>query len=389
MYKIFILFILSMSLFDSNPTFAQNYSDSLTQALTRHYQNSNLPGFAVAIINESGVLYQHGFGYADISQKRPFTPNTVLNLGSVSKTFAGVALVKAIEAGKITMDTKINDVLPFEIVHPRFKESPILVRHLVAHTSSLTDTRYYGQSYIWSGREVEAENVSQDFLNFIKSHEQISLETFLKRIYVKGEKWYKKKNFLKTKPGTTQEYANLNAALMAYILEQLIGQPYDAYTREQILEPLNMNASAWSYRKIDMTNLAKRYFPRGQIVPAYSLITYPDGGLYSTVADLSHYLREMILAYGGDSDFLRLEYAQLLLPGDDDNERAFWGMGQKSRNIGHGGSDPGTQTDMQFNADSRIGRIIFTNVNAEDNQALWEQYRGIHDIIAKYEGKIK
>ena len=62
-------------------------------------------------------------------------------------------------------------------------------------------------------------------------------------------------------------------------------------------------------------------------------------------------------------------------------------MGVKSRNIGHGGSDPGIQTDMQFNADTKIGRIIFTNVNAEDNEALWEEYRGIHKILAKYEAK--
>ena len=389
MKNISLLVFLLISLSGSIQVFTQNYADSLTQALTQHYENSDLPGFSVAIINESGVLYQQGFGYADISYKRPFTPHTVINLGSVSKTFVGVALVKAIEAGKISMDTPINDVLPFEIVNPRFKEIPILVRHLVTHTSSLTDTRYYGQSYIWSGREVGTENVSQDFLNFIKSHEQISLEAFLKRVYVKGEKWYKKKNFLKAKPGTTREYANLNAALMAYILEQISGQSYNTLTRKQILDPLNMTASGWTYSEIEMANLATRYFPRGEIVPAYSMITYPDGGLYSSVSDLCKYLREIIKAYKGNSEYLSPEYASLLLPGDNDGERAFWGMGQKSRNIGHGGSDPGIQTDMQFNADSYMGRIIFTNVNAEDNEKLWQQYRGIHDIVARYERKIR
>ena len=77
-----------------------------------------------------------------------------------------------------------------------------------------------------------------------------------------------------------------------------------------------------------------------------------------------------------------------MLPGDDDKDRAFWGMGEISRNIGHGGSDPGVQTDLQFNADYKVGRIILTNVNAEDNEILWEQYRGIHQILAKYEQKL-
>lgn len=134
--------------------------------------------------------------------------------------------------------------------------------------------------------------------------------------------------------------------------------------------------------------MATGYFPVGKQVPRYQLITYPDGGLLSNVDDLSIYLREMITAYSGNSTYLETEFARLMLPGDDDSNRLFWGMGAKSRNIGHGGSDPGVQADLQFNADRKIGRIILTNVNAEDSETLWNQYQGIHKILAKYENKL-
>ena len=124
------------------------------------------------------------------------------------------------------------------------------------------------------------------------------------------------------------------------------------------------------------------------MIPGYSLITYADGGLLTCVSDLSLYLQEAIKAYSGNSDYLNETSTRLLLPGDEDENRAFWGMGKQSRNIGHGGSDPGVGTDMQFNADRKIGRIIFTNTSAGDDDKLRKQYREIHTIVAKYEDKI-
>lgn len=382
-----ITFLL-LAAFVSIEVMAQNYSDSLTMELTNHFNSSDLPGFSVAIVNEHRVLYEKGFGYANKEKQKGFEVRTAQNLGSVSKTVVGLALIKAIEDGKLTMDTEINEILPFQVVNPFFKESPILIHHLASHTSSILDTKHYGKTYIIDESTVNSENVHQDFLGFLKSHAPIELKDFLFNILNKEGEWNRKKNFSKTKPGTVKGYSNLNAALIAYIIELATDTPFKEYTQAAIFEPLDMLSTAWNIEGKNQDQLATPYFPAGKQVPRYKLITYPDGGLFSSTADLSNYLREMIKAYSGNSTYLPLEYAKLMLPGDDDKNRAFWGMGEKSRNIGHGGSDPGVQTDMQFNADSKVGRIILTNVNAEDNDILWEQYRGIHQILAKYEKKL-
>lgn len=366
---------------------AQNYSDSLTLALSKHFEQSDLPGFAVAIVDEDGTLYQKGFGYADKQLKTGFKRSTVENLGSVSKTIVGLALVKAIEDGKLTMDTKINDILPFAVCNPYFKDTPILVRHLATHQSSILDTKHYGKTYIRDKEFGKQDHEHQDFLNFINGHEVLDLSTFLKNILYSKGKWYKKKNFLKAPPGTQKEYTNLNAALTAYIIELATGVSFKEYTSKKIFLPLGMNKTGWDGSSFQQ-DLATPYFPKGDVVPRYKLITFPDGGLYSNTQDLSLLLVEVIKAYTENSNFLSADFAKLLLPGDADTNRAFWGMGIKSRNIGHSGSDPGTQTDLHFNADSRIGRIILTNVNAEDNEKLWQQYKGIHEILAVFEGKI-
>ena len=385
--KSLLTFLLTISM--GSVVDAQDYAAILTDTLNQHFIKSNLPGFAVAIVNEKGTVYQKGFGYANKRTKRPFDPTTMEKIGSTSKTIVGLALVKAIQDKKLTLDTKINDILPFKIHHPYFKDTPILVRHLATHTSGILDTKHYGKTYIKDDNLEKETDIHQDFLGFISSHEEISLKDFLFKILNPKGKWYKKKNFIKAKPGTQKEYANLNAALAAYVIEIVTGIPFETYTQTNIFLPLGMKNTTWHIEEQHQDLLATGYFPRGKVVPRYHLITYPDGGLHSNTVDLSLLLKEMIKAFNGISEYLPTEYARLLFPGDEDENRAFWGMGTISRNIGHSGTDPGVQTDMQFNADSKIGRVILTNVNAEDNEDLQVQYRAIHQILAKFENRLQ
>lgn len=379
---------LVIGIFISIGVRAQNYSDTLTLELTNHFNSSDLPGFSVAIVSENDVLYKNSFGFANKESQLDFETKTIQNLGSVSKTVVGLALIKAIEDGKLTMDTEVNDILPFQVVNPFFKDSPILISHLANHSSTILDTKNYGRTYILNENFIENENIHKGFLGFLRSHRSMELKDFLFNVMNKDGDWYHKKNFLKAEPGSTKEYSNLNAALTAYIIEIATETPFEEYTQANIFEPLGMYNTSWKIEKEHIGKMSTPYFPEGKQVPRYQLITYPDGGLFTNTEDLSNYLQEMIKAYSGNSNYLSTEYAKLMLPGDDDMNRAFWGMGEQSRNIGHGGSDPGVQTDLQFNADRKIGRIILTNVNAEDNEALWKQYRGIHDILEKYENTL-
>ena len=119
-------------------------TDSLSIAIDKIYQQGHVNGFSVAIVNDSAILYNKGFGLADIATQKPYTKNTVQNIASISKTFIGVALLKAQELGKLRLDDPINNYLPFEVKNPNHPEAPITIRHLATHTSSILDTDYYG-----------------------------------------------------------------------------------------------------------------------------------------------------------------------------------------------------------------------------------------------------
>ena len=123
-----------------------------------------------------------------------------VNLGSVSKTVVGLALIKAGQDGLLSLDSPINEILPFDVINPYHKDEPILVKHLANHTSSVLDSKFYGHSYILNQEYPIAGDVHLDFLNFLKSQEELALQDFTFQVLNKQGKWYKKSNFLKSKP---------------------------------------------------------------------------------------------------------------------------------------------------------------------------------------------
>ena len=108
MRKLIVLIII-------NGLFYQNYGqtgDTITNRLTNDleeiYSQGHIVGFSVAIVNQEGILFNKGFGYADKQENKKYTENTLQNIGSISKTFIGVALLKAQELGKLDIDDPIN-----------------------------------------------------------------------------------------------------------------------------------------------------------------------------------------------------------------------------------------------------------------------------------------
>ena len=206
--------------------------ENLTSELEALYQNSNLPGFAVAIVNENGTVYSKAFGYLEKKERIPFTTETILNLGSVSKAVLGTVLVKAIEGKKLGFNDSASDFLPFRIENPFYPQHEITVKHLATHTSSIFDTKHYGKTYVLED-ETGNQDVHTDFLAFLKSHQLIPMEEFLENILVKEGNWYKKKNYLKVKPGKTQEYSNLNAALIGLVIENAVKNSLEEYSKKR------------------------------------------------------------------------------------------------------------------------------------------------------------
>src|SRR5688572_31689824 len=103
--------------------------------LFEQWDREDSPGAAIVIIKDASVVYQRGYGSANLETRTPITPQTVFDVASVAKQFAGFAIATLIEEGKLSLDDDVRKHLPSV---PDFGK-PITIGHLVHHTSGLRD----------------------------------------------------------------------------------------------------------------------------------------------------------------------------------------------------------------------------------------------------------
>ena len=386
------LIILFVSL--SQAIYAQSTGDELTQKLDSILKTSKFPGFVVSLVTPEKVLYQKGFGYADLEKKTPYTAQTIQNIGSISKTFIGVALMKLVEEGKVSLDAPINEILPFEVKHPKYPNTPILVRHLATHSSGIADSKIYDEGcyYLTEENPKLSGKLSKQGLKYIKkisANKNMPLSNFLKNYLTEGGKYYTSKNFASFAPGSQYQYSNVAATLGAYVVEVISGEGFDEYSQKLILQKVPMSASGWHFEDVDMKQHASLYFDNQAPLPRYSLITYPDGGMLTSNEDLSKYLMVMMQGYYGKSKILKPETFQEMMKiqfrYEKETPGIFWNN-SKLGNIGHTGADPGVFTVMLFNPGKKYGVLFMTNISP--NKELIESFKSMQKILNKYGEKM-
>jgi CubicO group peptidase (beta-lactamase class C family) len=372
--NIFLTLVLSIEVIICT---AQSPINILDKSLTKIYKESNFPGFAISIIKDDSILFSKGYGYANKSKKTPYTLETIQPVGSVSKTFIALAVLKSIELGYFSLETNINELLPFTITNPNFPNGIITVKHLVTHTSSLLDNEaIYNDAYQLGHKPT------------------IELGTFLKDYYTIEGKLYSPQNFDTANIGISYAYSNIAAALMAYIIEHASTLSFDAFCQKYIFQPLKMNHTDWLYNKNHEAQYATLYQvnkPEGLLdekllnpdksIKAYTCITYPDGSLKTSTSDLTIYLKAMMNGYfGTDTQVIGKQSYQMIFAKQFDeknmpinmdtkepNRAIFWAYSKKG-DIRHTGSDPGVLAFVSFNPITKIGRIMTLNTSLDGGE---------------------
>ena len=385
-------------------THAQLAASAITEKLSKAFVKSQLPGMGVALVNKDSVLYLNSFGHADLAAKKNYETRSIQNIGSISKTLIGISLMKLVDQGKLNLDDPINKYLPFMVRHPKYPESAITIRHLATHTSGIKDIpanydlkAYYLDSY-YQKSDISLKGFSMServFLKNVEKNKRHELGSYLKKALNQNGEWYNTKHFYDFKPGSYYEYSNLGAALAGYIVEIASGLPYTEFTKSAILDPLGMETSGWFYDDVDMDRFVTRYVGKKRAVaPFYELSTYPDGGLKTSVADLSLFLKEMLKGFAGESDLLSKQSFKVLFENQisvPDGERIgiFWDVFGETGvgDIGHSGVDPGIYCFMYFKPSTGIGKILLTNASGDKNQKntieVWEQFIGMENYFLK------
>ncbi|PKV50393.1 CubicO group peptidase (beta-lactamase class C family) [Aquimarina sp. MAR_2010_214] len=345
-------------------------TETLSKRLEQILDESDFPGFTVGIAKNGNPSFQQSYGYKDISSNSLYDNQTLQPIGSISKTFIGVATVKAIELGLFTLETPINDILDQPIVNPKNNTVDIKVKHLVSHTSGLVDTE---EAYVTSYYILPNENVNttggQLLVNEgIIQRQSKSLKEFIEAYYYESGDYYSADNFSNNAPGTNEQYSNIASSLMAYLIEKASSISYREFVQENIFKPLKMFNTTFSYQE-PLNHFATLYRDVNTPLPFYDLESYPDGSVKISNQDMMKYIMNMIKGRRGESTTLFSKASYELLFSEvipSSSHTIFWDL-ENNGDLGHDGGDYGLTTELSFNGSHNSGFFILTNYDTSDD----------------------
>lgn len=326
-------------------------------------QRGKTAGLTIAAIS-GGKEAVVEIGFADLGRRKPVTPDTLFEIGSITKVFTGIALAQSVEKGELKVDDRIAGMLPngFEV---SADAKDVTLRHLTTHTSGFP--RMPGRPGMWA------------IFNFVVFGGDPYAATTLGRF---GEALKTVK--LSRQPGQKMEYSNFGVCLLGWLLAQRAGTNYEQYIRARVLEPLGMNASHVNLSATEQGQFASghRSVRRlGPIMIAWrsSPWTLPDhlaaaGGLRSTGRDMLKFLRANIYPEKTMmTAAIKRSHAELFREGDYRGVGMNWIRTHAAKDsaplIWHNGGTGGFRSYLGFFENGSAGVVVLSN-SAEDVDPL-------------------
>jgi CubicO group peptidase (beta-lactamase class C family) len=190
--------------------YARDRNAAKVDQLFSQWDRTDSPGAAVVIVKDGAVVYQRGYGYANLEHRVPITPQTPFDVASVAKQFTGLSVAMLVQQGKLSLGDDIRKYLPDV---PDFGK-PITIGNLLHHTSGLRD---WPETLALSGLDWEGP---------------ITLDTILEMVRRQCE--------LDFAPGEREMYSNTGYNLLAAAVAKVTGQSFRAWTDANLFRPLGM-----------------------------------------------------------------------------------------------------------------------------------------------------
>lgn len=363
---------------------------SFEQVVSKNLEKAAIPGLGLGVIKNGELVLNQGFGYQNIEENVLVSNKTIFLIASISKLITGTAVMQLVEHGKINLDDSINKYLDFDVKNPKFIDNEITVRMLLTHTSSLEDSDVYEDLYTIKDGGGDTN---------------ISLNGFIENYFkVDGKYYSQNENFHSFRPGTQEEYANINFALLGYLVEQVTGQDFRKYVTKNIFMPLEMNNSSWLLADTDVSNLAVPYDNSSKdynAFPHYGHPSYPDGFVRTTVEDLSRFF----VAFMNDGEYkgvriLKEEAVEEMLQAQVINGKKFDGLAwdlcsyetfdgecdEGKLTPGHNGGDFGVSSLAFYYPETKNGIILLMNADILNDQEP-QSNKYIRNIIEEVKSK--
>src|SRR5215204_3273849 len=237
----------------------QPWIAQLDEYIARHMRETGAPGMTLALANRDGLVRVSTYGFADTKAGLRVVPETMFEIGSISKSFVGLTLLQLVQEGKLDLNKPIVQYLPWLKINSKFE--PITTHHILSHSAGLPGA-------------------------------PLLLDALLSELWTAYA------------PGQRFLYSNTGYNILGFLIEALDKRPFAESIRVRMLEPLGMAASSPIITNDLRKQMAVGYEPLGEGKPAPNLgplaeaqwleVDIAAGSIASTSGDMAKYMQMLL-----------------------------------------------------------------------------------------------
>jgi CubicO group peptidase (beta-lactamase class C family) len=245
---------------DNPPKPAQSIAE-LRQQLEKILEDTHTPGMSIAIVHRDGPEWVAGLGKSNVAANQAATEETLFRIGSTSKAFASLSILKLVNEGKLSLQDPVRKLVPEIWFENRWEATdPVRVVDLLEHTTGWDDMHMREYAKNAKGMTLR-EGLDYD------RHSRTS-------------RW---------RPGTRMAYCNSGPAVAAYIVEKLSGQRFEDYVTQNFFQPIGMKTA--TYFEQPSPQLTTLYHPDGKTpYPYWNILLRPAGAINASAKDMAAYV---------------------------------------------------------------------------------------------------
>jgi CubicO group peptidase (beta-lactamase class C family) len=336
----------------------------LQQQIEKILKDTHTPGVSIAVVNRDGPEWVTGLGKADVASGRDATAWTLFRIGSTSKAFASLSILKLVREGKLSLDDPVRKLVPEIGADNRWEATdPVRVVNLLEHTTGWDDMHL---------RE------------YAKDAPGMSLREALE--------FGRSSRFSRWPPGTRMSYCNTGPAVAAYIVEKISGQHFEDYVEQNFFQPVGMKSA--TYFPPDPGTATTLYHGDGKTPYPYWNIAYrPAGAINASAQDMAAYV-EFYLNRGmvngvqvvPSADIDRMESPTSTWAAHEGLKAGYglsnyWSFHDGFVYHGHNGGVEGGLTDMSYMPEYGVG--YFYSINSGNGEAFDKIGKAIRAYITR------
>ncbi|MFY0594463.1 serine hydrolase domain-containing protein [Roseivirga sp.] len=334
---IFLITLQNLNLQAQNTSDFSVLSSSLKEEIPNRMASKNVPGMAIAVFDKGKVVFQNGFGYANVSTKTAVNEKTGFNIGSISKLFTAWGVMSLVKKGKVSLDEPVETYLTqWKLPKSDFDEKKVTIRALLSHTAGLSVHGYEGYN---------------------PNAKLPSLEASLS-----GESRADEKVEVILDPQTEFKYSGGGYTILQLMIEEVSGLSFQKFMKQEVFIPLKMSSTTFDIDRKTLKKSATGYNEAGEAIYLERFTAQAAAGLHTNLEDLIKFAQA---TFDGSAVLTNEEIAMMRQPLPVTKGR--YGLGYMTlpmgpvKMVGHAGSNDGWESAFLFDFTDNSGLIMLTN----------------------------